>query len=293
MDSRTPDRAEGQPGVTGKSWIRAALREPLTHFLLAGLAVFGLSLARGDAADPESRTISITVADVEQLAANWAQTWQRPPTQGEIDGLIRDYIKEEIYNREAIRLGLDKDDTVIRRRLRSKMESLATSQAEAAPPSDADLQAWLDRDPGKYAIGARFSFDQIYFQADSPERAAEKARPLRAAADSARNWQALGEAISLPHGMDKAAADAIARDFGDEFAQALQRLKPGSWEGPVASGFGYHLVRLRQVVPGRRARLDEVRQQVENDWRSATIRRREAEAYQALLDGYTIRIEKP
>ncbi|MBP6581350.1 MAG: peptidyl-prolyl cis-trans isomerase, partial [Sphingorhabdus sp.] len=107
------------------------------------------------------------------------------------------------------------------------------------------------------------------------------------------DWAQVGAAISLPRTLEAVSTADIARDFGEEFAAGLAKLSPGDWSGPLPSGFGSHLIRLREVDPGKAARLADVRQQVENDWRSATQKAREAKAYQALLDGYTIQIAKP
>lgn len=268
--------------------LRPLLREPLVHFLLAGLAVFLFSAWRGEEVDPASRTIVIDEKQVSRLVASWQQTWQRAPSQAEIDGLIRDHIKGEIYYREAKRLGLDEDDIVIRRRLRAKMEFLAAAQVENARPDDATLQKWLDRNPARYADNAAYSFDQIYLGQD----AAGAARMKAALAEGA-DWRGQGETISLPRSLENAAQSAVARDFGEGFAAALGGAETGTWSGPVASGFGQHLVRVRAVALPQKPRLADVRQAVENDWRAATIKAREAAAYQALLDGYTIKIAQP
>lgn len=273
--------------------LRAALKEPLVHFLLAGLALFLFFAWRGDAIDPESRTITITEAQVERLAAGWTQTWQRPPTQAEIDGLIRDHVKEEVYYREGIRLGLDQDDTIIRRRIRSKMEFLASSELENEAPDDATLQALLDKSPKAYAADARYSFDQIYLATQDEAAARARATQILAALNTGTDWQKLGDSISLPRSPDNVDRTRIASDFGDEFAASLAGLKAGSWSGPVASGFGLHIVRIRTAQASSKPRLADVRQKLENDWRAQTVKDREAKAYQALLDSYTIRIAKP
>ena len=257
--------------------------------MLAGAAVFAFSAWQGEAVDPESRRIAITRDRVATLTEGFVQNWRRSPTQGEIDGLIRDYIKEEVYYREALRIGLDADDPVVRRRLRSKMEFLATSAVEAETPDDATLSQWMARNPARYAAGARYSFDQIYLADTDPARAARLLAQARAGGD----WQRLGDPLALPHSIEGADRTAIARDFGDGFADGVATLKPGTWQGPVASGFGQHLVRVRTVVPGRVPPLTDVRQAVENDWRAQTRAEREGKAYQTLLDGYTIVIEKP
>jgi hypothetical protein len=276
-----------------KDRLRAILKEPLIQFLLAGLALFLFFAWRGDSVDPESRTITITEQQVERLAASWKQTWQRPPTQAEIDGLIRDYIKEELYYREGIRMGLDQDDLIIRRRIRSKMEFMASSEAENARPDEASLQAILDKNPQKYATDARYSFDQVYVSAQDEAAGRARAGQLLTSLNAGTKWEGLGDSISLPRSMDSADRTRIARDYGDEFAAALTGVKSGVWSGPIVSGFGFHLVRVKAVQSSGKPRLADVRKQVENDWRAATIREREAKAYQMLLDSYTIKIAKP
>jgi peptidyl-prolyl cis-trans isomerase C len=276
-----------------KDRLHAALKEPLVHFLLAGLALFLFFAWRGDAVDPESRTIKITEEQVERLAANWTQTWQRPPTQAEIDGLIRDYVKDEVYYREGLRLGLEQDDAIIRRRIRSKMEFLAISELENEVPGDATLQALLDKNPQAYAPDTRYSFDQIYLSAQDETAARSRAKQILARLNNGTDWQMLGDAISLPRSSDNVDRTRIASDFGDEFAAELGGLKAGAWSGPVSSGFGLHLVRIRVVQASSKPKLADARQKLENDWRAQTVKDREAKAYQTLLDSYTIKIAKP
>lgn len=273
--------------------MRAAIKEPLVHFLLAGLALFLFFAWRGEAIDPESRTIVISEDQVGRLALRWVQTWRRPPTQAEIDGMIRDYVKEEIYYREGLRLGLDQDDAIIRRRIRSKMEYLANAELENAVPDDATLQMVLDRNPAAYAADARYSFDQVYLAAQDEQAARTRAKQVLQALNAGADPQKLGDAISLPRRVEAAERGRLSADFGEGFAAALGTLKTGRWEGPIMSGFGLHLVRVRGVQTSAKPKLAEVRQAVENDWRTQTMREREAKAYQALLDGYTIRIARP
>ena len=268
--------------VTAGRW----LREPLVHFLLAGFAVFAVSAWRGEAVDPASRAIEIDAAQVGVLAQRFVQTWRRAPSAGELDGLIRDHIKEEVYYREALRLGLEADDAIIRRRLRAKMEYLATAQAENVAADTVTLQKYLDRNVKLYADGTRVSFDQVYL--GEGDAVAEKAKLARG-----EDWRAMGAPISLPRTVSDADGAQIAREFGEGFAAALAGVKAGEWVGPIASGFGQHLVRVRAVAAGRKPQLSDVRQRVENDWRAETAKAREAKAYQALLDGYTITIAKP
>lgn len=255
--------------------------------------MFLFSAWRGEPVDPASRAIEIDAPQVGQLAERFVQTWQRAPSAAELDGLIRDHIKEEVYYREALRLGLEADDAIIRRRLRSKMEYLAKAEAENAVADDATLQRWLDKNSAQYATDARYSFDQIYLgEASDVSKAAADA--VQAQLARGADWARLSRPISLPQALQDADSKAVARDFGKDFAAALSRLKPAdSWQGPVESGFGLHLVRVRAMTLGTPPKLADIRQRVENDWRAETAKAREAAAYQALLDSYTITIAKP
>jgi peptidyl-prolyl cis-trans isomerase C len=260
-------------------------REPLLHFLIAGAMIFFVWGGGGDAAD---RSIVVTEAQVRGLTEQWEQQWHRQPTAAEVDGLIRDLIKDEVYYREAIRLGLDKDDIIIRRRMRSKMEFLVAAQAENEIPSDDALQTWLDTHRIDFATKPALSFDQIYVGSD-----VDRARRALARLDKGADLAELASPLSVAPTLDDAPAGDIDRQFGDGFAKAIAALPPNRWAGPVSSGFGQHLVRLRKLTPGAVPPLASIRKAVENDWREANRTRRETDAYQALLDGYTIRLAKP
>lgn len=268
-------------------------KEPLVHFLVAGMLIFAVANWRGTAVDPRDRTIIVDEAKVTWLAGQFVQTWQRQPGPADIDALIRDYVMEEVYNREAMRLGLDQDDPVIRRRLRSKMEFLAASQVESVVPTEADLEAWLDGHAARYAGRARLSFDQVWLGSAADDDAAASAGPALARLKRGAEAGEVGKPISLPATLDGAEKTDIARQFGDDFATALIKAKPGDWFGPIVSGYGLHLARVRTSLVDARPKLADVRQQVENDWRAETHAERQARAYQALLDGYTVKIAKP
>lgn len=265
--------------------LRSTLREPLLHFLAAGALLF-LLMATFGGEDPIDRSITIDEPKVRNLATQWEQTWRRPPSPQELDSLIRDYIKEEIYFREGMRIGLDNDDPIIRRRLRTKMEFLATAEVENSEPSDTDLRRYYARNKSRYAQKADYSFDQK-FLGEAPDDARATIAALN------KNAPISTQPLSLPASVDTAAFDAIRRDFGDDFANSLREQPVGVWSGPVRSGFGWHAVRVRAVSVAAVPPLSAIRQRVSNDWRADTRAAREAAAYQALLDGYTIRIARP
>jgi peptidyl-prolyl cis-trans isomerase C len=264
--------------------LQTIVREPLVHFLVAGAALFLLMSQSAD--DSDGRRITIDAAKVASLAGQWQQTWRRPPSPRELDSLIGDYIKEEIYYREAIRLGLDADDPVIRRRLRTKMEFLATAQAENTPATENELRRFYQAQKVRYAKSPAYSFEQQFLGADN-FAARQAVEALKAGQPPA------ALPLDVPAVMNAASAELISRTFGDDFAKDLRNLSVGSWAGPVRSGFGWHAVRVTKTLAAKTPPFEQIRQDVTNDWRAQTRSAREAKAYRALLDGYDIRIERP
>lgn len=270
------------------------LKEPLAHFLVLALAIFALygALNRSDA--PRADEIVVTGGKIEQLAGLFAKTWQRPPTASEIKGLIDDHVKEEILYREALGLGLDKDDTVIRRRLRLKMEFLSQAQSESAAPSEAELEAFLKGNPDRFRIDPMLAFRQIFL---SPERRGETIEQDLASvlevlrAKPGTDPATLGDPTILPPELPPTRKISIGQIFGTSFAEAVARTPPGAWTGPVKSSFGLHAVHVGESRPGRPATLDEARDSVAQEW--ANERRRQIEEAQLAerLKRYRVRIE--
>jgi parvulin-like peptidyl-prolyl isomerase len=272
--------------VLGRRW----LREPLVHFLIAGTLVFWLMSARPR--ELGERRIEVNEAVVTGLAQRFHASFRRAPSQAEIDGMIRDYVRDQVYYREALRLGLDQNDEVVIRRLRRKMESLAVADAEALEPDDAELQALIDQDPARYAKEARFSLDQIYLGAetDAVRKVADAALVrLREGGSSER----LGAPTPLPAQIDSLPSGQIAGQYGDSFAASLETLPLGQWSGPVVSGFGLHLVKIKRREAAAPPKLADVRQRVTNDWRAAAVRKAEEDRFRDLLDGYEVTITMP
>jgi parvulin-like peptidyl-prolyl isomerase len=259
------------------------LREPLVHFGVLGVLIFALF---GNATGADERRIVIDAARVERIAGQYAQNFRRAPSPAELDALIRDDVKAEVYYREALRLGLDRDDEVVRRRMRVKMEAFGDTAEDIAAPDDATLQRWLTAHPERFAGEASYTFEQRYLGSDATDAPAALAQ-LRAGQDFA------GAAIPLPARFEAVGAGEAAALFGDGFAATLDRLPRGEWSGPVPSGLGLHLVRVRQRLPAAPPQLAAIRQRVENDWRSEQARARTERAYRALLDRYDVVIEKP
>lgn len=265
--------------------IRNWARDPLVHFLFAGALLFALFAWRGEEADPDSRSIAIDREVQASLALQFETMMQRPPTDAELDGLIERWLRDEVLYREALRLGLDRDDAVVRRRLAKKMDALASAQAETAVPSEAVLREWLAAHPERFARGASVGFDQLYFSDEAAARAA--LGQLQSSAD----WRGLGEPLSVPASQDDVTVRAMTDRYGRQFSAELAGLEPGdAWQGPVPSGFGWHLVRLRAREAGAVPPLAEIRDRVEDDWRGATMSARTEAAYRLLRDAYRVEI---
>jgi hypothetical protein len=256
--------------------LTAFLREPLVHFLAIGAGLFLLWHFLGDRRAGQPERIVITPAQVERLAQQWTRTHLRPPTAGELTGLVEQEIDEEILYREAVALGLDRDDPVIRRRLAVKMDFVTDDLAALTSLTDEQLQAFLAEHPEKFSTEQVTSFAQVFV--DRSRRgsgaAAEADRLLARLNDPAGpDWRTLGDPLPLPAEYEAATAADVARLFGREFPGKLAALPVGRWTGPVESGYGLHLVLVRNRAPGRTPPLSEVRDAVANEWQAA--RRRE------------------
>jgi len=276
--------------------MKRILKEPLLHFLLLGAALFiAYSVMQKPGQGGEQATILVTQGQIEHLANGFARAWRRPPTPEEIAGLVRDRVREEVYAREAIAMGLDKEDTVIRRRLRQKLEFVSEDIAAQAEPTDADLEAYLQAHPDAFRLEPRIGFSHVYL---SPQRrgrnlerdAAQLLSQLTRAGAKA-DVSALGDSLMLEPSFAALPVREIAKIFGERFAAKLAGLAPGRWQGPVESGYGLHLVLVSERIEGGIPALATVRDAVRREWANARRLEANEKFYQELLKRYTVVIE--
>ncbi len=280
-----------------KSLIRRLLAEPLCQFVILGAILFaGYSLVSNQVGG-NAGAIIVTQGKIENLAATFAATRQRSPTQEELIGLIQDYIREEVLYREAMALGLDRDDTIIRRRLRQKMEFLSADTSAQAEPTEEEMQAYLAAHPETFRVEPRFTFRHVYLD---PQR-----RPATLSRDIERTLTELrkdgskakiatqGDSLLLEQEFDNAPALEVQKTFGQEFFEHLTKLTPGAWDGPVRSGYGVHLVFLIERTDGYVPALAEVREQVRREWTHARRADASETFYQQLLKRYSVMVEEP
>jgi hypothetical protein len=277
--------------------MKQLFREPLLHFLLLGAGLFVAFGPVGKRPSGEPGQIVITEGQIAHLAAGYNRVHGRPASPEELEGLIRDYVREEVYYREALALGLDRDDPVIRNRLRLKMEFISDDVAAQAEPTAEQLRGYLQEHPDRFRIEPRFTFTQVYL---SPERhrqslahdAAQLLTRLNQAGDKA-DVSELGDPFLLGHKFIALTASEVEKQFGDKFAAKLGELPRDQWQGPVESGYGVHLVFVSETTEGRIPTLAEVRDAVRREWANARRLEANEKFYQDLLKRYTVTIERP
>jgi peptidyl-prolyl cis-trans isomerase C len=281
--------------------VRGWMRSPLLHFLVIGAALFMLY---GVVAPPRPQDlgtrIELTDDDLRQVDIAWLAKWQRPPTPAERADLVEAKVREEILYREALAMGLDQDDAIIRRRLGQKLEFLMEDTSAIRDPSAAELKSWFARNAAQFRLPGHATFCHIYFSPDL--------RGQRAAADAARALATLkpgstcNSAIATGMGdrfpdqdyyADRS-SDEVISIFGTQFAQSLFRLMPGNWQGPVASGFGWHLVLIDALTPARIPAFGEVdHAQVQSAWLDNQRAEAKRKAFDAMQAKYEVVLPKP
>lgn len=266
------------------------LREPLLHFLAIGALLFAVNAFVNGHAASDPSAIVVDQAQSDALAVRFERTWQRPPTEEELRQSIEAWVEDEMLYREGLSAGLDREDEVVRRRVAQRMASLNEGMA-AAVPQDAELQAWLQTHPAAYRIAPRYTLQQVYF--DPRRRGARLDADVRAArALLSRGIDASpGDATLLPATVDAMGEEDLAALFGSAFVHALGRAPLGEWSGPIASGYGMHLVRVEARTPARMPPLAEVRDDVERDWLRDRTQRADRAYLAALRKHYTVDID--
>ncbi|MFN8642241.1 MAG: peptidylprolyl isomerase [Candidatus Binatia bacterium] len=280
--------------------MRRLLREPLVHFLLAGAILFGLYglTQSGRPAAAPSTEIRLSLDDVAQLTLLYESQWRRPPTPQDLQLMVENKIQQEVLYREALAMGLDKDDEIVKRRMAQKMQFLAEDVAAARQPTTEELKAWYEQNSTKFAMPSRFSFRHLYF---SPDRRGKRARDDAVAALAQLGGQpedaALAAALADPfmfqdYYRDRA-PDYVGKEFGPQFAKAIEQLAPGSWQGPIESGFGWHLVYVDTVIPGRVPAFEEIEPDVKTAWLSEQKALAWDRAYKDMRARYTVLLPAP
>lgn len=292
MTDRAMPTAPRQPFAI----VRALFGEPLFHFLALGSLLFLVySLVNRDA-NPKAQRIVVSAGKIEHLSSIFSRTWQRQPTEQELQGLIDDYVREEVAYREGMKLGLDQDDTIIRRRIRQKVDFIADDLASQIEPTDEQLTQYLETHPEPYRVNTRVSFRQIYLDPDRHgeglnERVSAILKTLEN--DPSVDALQLGDSTLLEHEAHDLSLREVAGLFGDPFSEHLASIALKQWYGPIPSAYGVHVVRIDERVEGNLPTLSEVRARVHRDWEQSRRQELAESFYQGLLKRYEIDIEWP
>ena len=237
--------------------------------------------------------IEVTAAIIERLRAAYERQFGQPPDVEELREQVTAHIREEVLCREALAMGLDRDDTIVRRRLAQKMEFLANDIASAAEPTDAELREFFTKNSARYAKPGRVSFRHVYFSGEKRGAGADPAaREALAALAKGASDETMGDPFL--HGFEFAErepADVIAA-FGAEFARQLENQAPGEWRGPVASTYGLHLVRVEARTDPRGVKLAEVRETVLRDFNDERRQTANREVYEKLRQRYQVTVDE-
>lgn len=273
--------------------MKKILTEPLVHFLIIGAVLFALfSVVQKSGDNSQDKTIVISANDINSMRANFVRTWQRNPTASELDGIIEDKIRDEIAYREAMAMGLDEDDAYLKKRLRMKMELLFEDADSLIPPTDTELEQFLKTNRNQFKEDALMSFDQIYFNTEkhqsslSSDIASLLSQLNKNSADL--DLEAYGDPTLLPKTYPLTPLSAIEGQFGPEFTAHLDKTAIGKWQGPIPSGYGYHLVLIHAYKAARDPELAEIRPLVEREYMAKRRKESVEIAYAKLLTRYKI-----
>jgi parvulin-like peptidyl-prolyl isomerase len=280
--------------------MKRLLREPLVHFLLIGAAMFGIYgfTESGRPATASSKEIRLSLDEIRQLTLLYQSQWRRLPTPQELESLVENKVQQEILYREALAMGLDRDDEIVKRRMAQKMQFLAEDVAAAREPTTAELRSWFEKNSAKFAQPPRLSFRHLYF---SPDRRGERARDdarqalakLAGAPVDAKAAGPLADLFMFQDYYRDRAPDYLAKEFGPRFALAVAKLPPGSWQGPIESGFGWHLVFVDTLIPGRVPAFEEVEADVKTAWLGEQKSLAWDKAYKEMRTKYTVLLPAP
>ena len=283
-----PSDAAPRPG---RSWRRRILRDPLLHFLVIGFALFaiyGVLHDKSQSTDP--RRIQVTADDARRIEISWLARWQRPPTGDEMRGLIDDQIREEILYREALALGLDKNDEIVRRRLAQKMDFLVDDVATLREPAAGEVEAWFAGHPQQFAPPPMATFHHLFFASDS-RGARAQADAVTALAGLARPDALGGDPFMYQSSYAEQISEQVARVFGARFTTALFQLEPGGWRGPIESGYGWHLVWVDALTPSDAPEFAAVAEQVKAAWLAEQRATTKRAAFEAMRARYEVVVE--
>jgi hypothetical protein len=269
-------------------FFRRLLREPLVHFAVIGGLLFA-AFGGGGEAPQGAAEIVVGRAEIDRIAAGFRSTWGRAPSAAELQGAINDFVREEVLYRTGLTLGLDRDDTIVRRRIRQKMEFFF--EDTIPPPTEAELRAFFDANAEKFREEPRLAFRQIFFSERRADPAADARALLARLGEGDATAEAAGDPTLLPAESGLLPLARVRAQYGDAFVAGVRDLEPGGWAEPLKSAYGWHLVRVTAREPAWLPSYETVRGVVQREWYAARRAAVVEEQYRKLLAGFRVRVE--
>ncbi len=270
-------------------------REPLLHFAVIGVLIFAVNAWREGRRPAESAgtQIDVTAGTIGWLREGFAKQWHREPDGDELRGLVKDHLREEVLYREALAMGLDRNDSIVRRRMAQKMEFLTQDIAAAVEPDESALRKFFEVNAARYAKAARVSFRHVFFSKErrGAKLDADAGEALAALAKGASD-ETMGDPFLREHEFTDATADDIATALGREFAEKVAALPAGEWRGPVASSYGVHLVRVSERAEPQPVAFEAVREAVARDFSDERQRTANQDFLERLKAQYRITVDE-
>ncbi len=270
------------------------LREPLVHFLLLGAGLFLLyGFLNQKEESLESNTIYIEESDIERLVKTYRQNWNVLPDSSTLQNLINEEIKSEIFYREALKMKLDHNDEIIRRRLKQKYEFLVKDLADTQQPTTEALRTFYQENTALYKAPAKISFSQIYFSPDKRKKPWEDASKLLEQLiiqkTQPKELKGLGDHFHLQQYFAARDYNDTRQLFGQDFAKKLFQIKKIGWAAPIQSGYGIHLVHIASTQKAQIKPFEAVEAKVAEDWKLAQRQFYNERLYQNLLKQYEVK----
>ena len=272
-------------------------REPLIHFLVIGAALFVLYAYWGQPdVEEQGRSITITAGEIKWLTDNWEKRWTRPPTAEEREGIINQYLKEMILYREAVAMGLDQNDIIIRRRMAQKLEFLTQDLISPQPPTEDELRTYFEEHMDRYQPPDLITITHVFFDPDKRgDRTLKDAETIKtkliALKQPPQDASAYGDPFMLQSYYPERSEAELAKLFGRGFAEPVFKLEPQKWHGPVLSGYGTHLVYVHDRQEMAPPAFAEVQEQVRQDWENDKRKQLNDQYIASLMGRYDVTIE--
>lgn len=265
------------------------IREPIVLFIILGILIFVLYERTTGYIERRNKQIFVSITQLAILEETFTKTWNRPPSEQELEALVNDYIMDEIFYKEAVAMGLDKTDITVKRRLRQMMEMMMDDYATIYPSED-QLRSYLSANPEKFRMEDRITFRQLHFGPEEKEQADQLLSRLQVNENAFNAYT--GGLIMLPEYQVNKPKREIDRSFGSNFTTELFKMESGRWLGPLASPYGWHLIHIAEIRTGELPELEEIWDQVQREWTVEKKNEIKEEQYRIMREQYKISVEE-